>query len=410
MDLDLSQWIRPGDTVIWGQSCAEPRTLTEALFEQRHAIGPFRCFLGIPATDTVKPEYADVVSFLSYCGTGSNRTLHDAGVLDILTAHYSTFPALFRSREVPVDVALVQVSPPNDDGTYSMGLAHEYLGAALDAARVVIAEVNDQLPAIPGTRQLRGEEIDVLVPSSRPPVEVLPATLDDESLALGRAVAAVIPDGATLQLGIGSLAQSVLAALGAHHDLHVHSGMVSDGVVDLVDAGVVTGDVVGGILMGSCRLFERAATDPRFRLLPTEHTHSLDVMRAIPRFVSVNGAVEVDLLGQVNTERVGASYVGAIGGGLDFARGAAASPGGIPILALPSTSKGRSRIVPRLAVPASVPAVEAGVIITEYGAADLRGRSLAERAELLIGIAHPDHRDELKKALGFDGLNHREIV
>ncbi|HSV37697.1 MAG TPA: acetyl-CoA hydrolase/transferase C-terminal domain-containing protein [Nocardioidaceae bacterium] len=396
--VELSTWIRPGDTVIWGQSCAEPLTLTSALFAQRHEIGPFRCFLGIPASDTVQPEYADAVSFLSYCGTGSNRKLYDAGVLDIVTSHYSTFATLF--QQLPIDVALVQVSPANPDGTYSMGLAHEYLGSAIDVARVVIAEVNDQLPTIAGTRQLRPDEIDVLVPVSYRPLELFEASLSDVSAALGRQVAAVIPDGATLQLGIGSLSQSVTASLYRHRDLHIHSGMISNGVLDLVDAGVVKGEVVGGVLMGTMRLFERVAGDASFQLRPTSYTHSLEVMGGIDRFVSINGAVEVDLLGQINTERVGSSYVGAIGGGLDFARGAAASPGGIPIIGLPS-----SRIVPRLTVPASVPAVEAGVIVTEYGAADLRGRSLPERAELLIGIAHPDNRD----SLGFDRLNHRSF-
>jgi acyl-CoA hydrolase len=280
-----------------------------------------------------------------------------------------------------------------------LGLAHEYLGSAIDTARVVIAEVNHQLPAIPGTRQLRADEIDVLVHTSRQPTEVPSVPLDAVATELGRQVAAVVPNGATLQLGIGNLAQSVLAALRGHSDLHIHSGMVSDGVVDLLDAGVVTGEVVGGILMGTRRLFERAAADARIQLRPTSYTHHLGVLSSIDSFVSVNGAIEVDLAGQVNTERIGTSYAGAIGGGLDFARGAALSNGGIPVTALPS-----KRLVPRLTSPASIPAGDVGVIVTEYGAADLRGRTLAERAALLIEIAHPDHRDEL----GFDRVTHRK--
>lgn len=395
--------------MIWGQACAEPLTLTETLFAQRHAVGHFRCFLGIPVATTLRAEYGDVVSFLSYCGTGGNRALHRAGCLDLLTAHYSTFPGLFRGPQLRIDVALVQVPPANPDGSYSLGLAHEYLGAALDAARVVIAEVNDQLPVIPGTRQLRPAEITVVVPTSRPPAELAPAAPDAVVTAVAAQVASLIDDGATLQVGIGSLSAAVLAALGDRRDLGIHSGMISDGVADLIEAGVVTNArktrdrflTVGGLLMGTRRLFDLAAADPSIQLRPTAYTHDIDVLAGIDSFVSVNAALEVDLLGQVNSERLGASYVGAVGGAVDFARGAARSADGIPVTALPSTSHGRSRIVPRLTVPASVPAVDAGVVVTEYGVADLRGRTQAQRAELLIQIAHPDHRAALDESMSY---------
>jgi acyl-CoA hydrolase len=407
-DLDLARWVRPGDTVIWGQACAEPLTLTETLFAQRHEIGGFRAFLGIPASDTVRLEYADVVRFTSYCGTGVNARLHDAGVLDVLTADYSTFPELFGSRQVPIDVALVQVPPALEDGTYSLGLASEYLSAAVDAARVVIAEVNDQLPSIRGTRRLHPHDLSAIVHTSRPPTEFVAPHGDAVTEAVATQVASLIEDGATLQIGIGSLPQSVLAQLTNHQDLGIHSGMLSDGVVDLVEAGVVTntckgwdaGITVGGLLMGTRRLFEWAAGDPTVQLRSTTYTHDLNILGSVERFVAINSAVEIDLLGQINTERLGSTYVGAVGGAVDFARGAARSPGGVAITALPSTGRGQSRIVQRLSGPASVPAEHAGVIVTEHGVTDLRGLAPAERARSLIRIAHPDHRADLERSLG----------
>lgn len=406
-DLDLARWVRPGDTVIWGQACAEPLTLTEALFAQRHAIGRFRAFLGLPASDTVRPEYADAVDFVSYCGAGVNRELHRAGSLEILDDHYSTFPELFHSRRVPIDVALVQVPPPFEDGCYSLGLAHEYLGASVDAARIVVAEVNDQLPRIAGTRRLDPGEITALVPTSRPPATLATPAADEITARIGEHAAALIEDGSTLQVGIGSLPDGVLAALSGHADLGIHSGMIGDGFADLIESGVVTnqckfwdvGISVGGVLMGSRRLFELAAADPAIQLRPTSYTHDAQVLATLDRFVSVNSALEVDLAGRINTERLGTSYVGALGGAVDFARGAARSDGGMAVTALPSTAGQRSRIVPRLSGPASIPAELAGVVVTEHGSADLRGRTPAERAQLLISIAHPDHRGALEHAL-----------
>lgn len=407
-DLDLTRWVRPGDTVIWGQACAEPLTLTEALFRQRQGIGGFRAFLGLPARETaVRVEHADVVDFASYCGAGVNRELHREGALEILDAHYSTFPELFRTRRFPIDVALVQVPPPFSDGSYSLGLAHEYLGAAVDAARVVVAEVNDQLPRIAGTRRLRPDEIDAVVPTSRPPATLTAAPPDDVTRAIGTHAAGAIADGSTLQVGIGSLPDAVLGALRDHSDLGIHSGMIGDGFADLLEASVVTNDCkfwdvgisVGGVLMGSPRLFELAAQDPAIQLRPTSYTHDAAILARLEQFTSVNSALEVDLGGAINTERIGSAYVGARGGAVDFAKGAMRSPGGVAVTVLPSTAGARSRIVPRLDTAASVPAELAGIVVTEHGAADLRGRTPEHRAQLLIDIAHPDHRDALERAL-----------
>jgi acyl-CoA hydrolase len=416
-ELDLARWVRPGDTVIWGQACAEPLTLTEALFAQRHDIGRFRAFLGLPASDTVRPEYADCVDFLSYSGAGINRVLHRAGALEIISEHYSRFPELFLSRKVQVDVALIQVPPAFDDGSYSLGLAHEYLGAAVDAARTVVAEVNDQLPQVRGTRRLQPQEITAILKSSRSPATMKTQPPDEVTSAIAAHAAALIEDGSTLQVGIGSLPDGVLAALQDHADLGIHSGMIGDGFADLIEAGAVNnlckfwdvGFSVGGVLMGSERLFRLAADDDSIQLRPTTYTHDPDILASLDRFVSVNSALEVELSGRINTERLGSSYVGALGGAVDFARGAARSPGGVAVTALPSAARHHSRIVPRLAGPASIPADLAGVVVTEYGSADLRGRSPAERAQLLIAIAHPDHRPSLEESLSLPGALQEEF-
>jgi acetyl-CoA hydrolase len=402
-DLDLARWVRPGDTVVWGQACGEPLTLTRALLDQRAAIGPFRCFLGIPATDTAGPQYAGDVSFVSYCGTGANAALHRVGGLEILPVHYSALPGLFRDGTAAADVALVQVAPAQAGG-YPIGLSEDYLSAAIDAARVVIAEVNDQVPAVAGARRLRAAEIDVMVATSRPPAPFAARPPGPALRRVAAGVAELIDDGATVQAGIGGLADALWAALAGHRDLGVHSGMISGGIVDLVTRGVVTnrrktidpGVSVAGLLLGDGALFELARDNPQLQLRPADYTHRLSVLAAIDNFVAVNAALEVDLLGQVNTERIGPDYIGAVGGCLDFSRGAAQSRGGLPVFALPSVSRGESRIVARVR-SATVPAADAGIVVTEHGRADLRGTTVPRRAELMIGIAHPDHRAALER-------------
>lgn len=406
-ELDLAAYVRPGDLVLWGQSSAEPVPLTTRLMAQRHEIGPFRCFLGISEAGTCRPEHGDVVTFLSYCASAGNRELVRHGRLRILPVHYSDLPRLIATGRLPVDVLMLTVPPPDPDGHYRLGVAEEYLGAAVDRARVVIAEVNDEVPRVAGVRRLRPDEIDVVVPVSRPLVEVPTRPSSDVEMAIARRVAELIPDGATLQLGIGSLPTAVLRALSGHRDLGVHSGMLPDPVADLMEAGVITnarktldrGVTVGGALMGTRRLFSFVDGNPRVRLRDTGYTHNPEVLAALPRFVAVNAALEVDLTGQINAECVQRSYVGAVGGAVDFIRGAHRSPGGLPITVLPATAGPRSRIVATLTGPVTTHRADAGLVVTEYGVADLRGLSIEERQHRMLELAHPDHRAELEAAV-----------
>jgi acyl-CoA hydrolase len=374
--VDLASLIRPGDGIVPGQACAEPRTLLEAMVGQRASFSGARVFLGSSYSGIVQPAHADHLQLASYCGTGTNRALAEAGVLDILPAPYSQLGSLIRQRRIPADVVLLQVSPPNARGEYSLGLGVEYLAPALQAARVVVGEVNDRVPWTHTAPLLRRGDFALLVEVSRPPV-ALPYRAGEVEAAIAGHAAQFIPDGAVLECGIGNLPNAVLSAVRGRKRLSFHSGVIPDGAVDLQ-----LGRAHGGALIGTQRLFDWARDNPVLRLHSSDYTHGAAVLAKLERFVAINSAVEVDLTGQVNGEVARGSYVGAVGGALDFIRAANQSPGGVALVVIPA-----SRIVERLSGPASTPRSEAGVIVTEKGAADLRGCTLRERERRLSAIS-----------------------
>ena len=401
--LDFGAIVRPGDGVMWGQADAEPLPLTQALMAQRHAIGKFGVFLGVTYSDTPKPEYADCIHFSGYAGSGSNRALAQAGKLDILPCHYSHLRELISSRRLKVDVLLLQLAPANERGEYSLSIAHEYLIPALDVARVVVAEVNQRAPWTYGERPIAEADLDYIVRTDRKPLEVVHPQPGAAELAIARNVAALIGDGATLQFGLGALPEAILGQLGDRRDLGVHSGAIGDQVAALMQAGAINnarksidrGTTIAGIMFGSRRLHDFAHRNAQIQFRNSSYTHGPDVLAQIERFTALNSAVEVDLSGQINAEVAAGVYVGAVGGAVDFLRAAHCSRGGLPIVALPATAGRHSRIVARLGGPVSTPRSDAGIIVTEYGVADLRGAGLAERARRMLAIAHPDHRERL---------------
>ena len=375
--VDLASVIRPGDGLLWGQACAEPCTLVEALLEQRSALAGCSVFLGSSFSKLVTPAHADHLRLSGYCGTGSNRALADAGVLEILPVPYSQLGALIASKRIRCDVAMVQVSPPNARGEYSLGLGVEYLAEALRVSRAVIAEVNDQVPWTHTEPLLHEKDFALKVEVSRPPVQLespAPGAIGDE---IARQAMPFIPEGATIETGIGALPNAVLSALAGRRDLRIHTGAICDGVVDLNPRLCV-----GGALMGTQRLFDWARENPSLRLRSSDYTHGAATLGKIERFVAINSAVQVDLTGQVNGEVARGSYVGAVGGALDFVRAASFSPDGLSLLVLPA-----ARVVRTLSGPVSTPRSEAGIIVTERGAADLRGCTLNERRKRMRGIA-----------------------
>lgn len=406
MDIDLSEFIRPDDGVLWGQACAEPLTLTEAFVAQRERYSGAGAFLGVNYSGTVRSEHADHLRLTAYCGAGHNRKLADSGALDICPYPYSQLAGLIHSGRIRADVLLVQVSPPNARGEYSLGLSVEYLGPALATARCVIAEVNDQIPWTYTTPLLGARRFAAMVHTSRPPVPLPYGAPGETELAIGRMAAKYIADRAVLEFGLGSLPDAILAALGDRRDLGIHSGLLCDGIAKLMQSGAITnahksidpGVSVGGVLMGSHLLFDFARENPAIGLRGTDYTHSPRVLGSIDNFTAVNSAVEVDLTGQVNAEVAGGSYVGAVGGALDFIRAANASKDGVSLVCLPSSIGTKlSRIVAKLSGPVATPRSEAGVFVTEYGTADLRGVPLHARVPKMIAIAHPAFREGLAR-------------
>lgn len=379
--VDLASVIRPGDAIIWGQACAEPQTLVEALVAQRKAFSHCEIFMGSSYSGIVTPEHADHLRLSSYCGIGSNRALADAGVLEILPAPYSQLGTLIRERKLGCDVLMLQVSPPNARGEYSLGLAADYLVPALDVCGAIVAEVNEQVPWTHTERLLTRNDFDLLVESSRPPATPGARPPGELELAIARNAVPFVLDGAVLEFGIGTLPDALCSALGRHEGLRVHSGTVGDGVVALAERRIVS-RIDAAMLIGSRKLFDFARDNERLRLRSSEYTHGAETLAKQPGFVAVNSAVEVDFTSQVNGEGADGSYLGAVGGALDFIRAANQSPGGVSLTMIPS-----SRIVEKLSGPVSVPRSEAGVIVTERGAADLRGCSLRERERRLRAIS-----------------------
>jgi acyl-CoA hydrolase len=405
--LDLSQYLKPGDRIVFGQACGEPTTLVEALIAQGRDIGGLSAFIATSFSGLFTPETAASFRLSSMGAIGALRSMTKAGALDVIPVHVSQVGPLITQGVIPCDVAMVQVSSADPNGDHSCGLISDYVRAAVAKARVVIAEVNDQVPYTHG-EMIPGSAIDVAVKVSRAPVEVAPAKIGETDEAIARHCAAYIGDGSVIQTGVGAVPDAILRMLHDRKDLGVHSGMLGDGLVDLVQAGVITnarkeidkGVSINGALIGTKRLYDFAHYNPGIRMTPTSYTHDAAVLGQLSKLVTINSALEVDLTGQVNAEQSGAAYMGGTGGQVDFVRAGARSPGGAALMVLASTAKGGtiSKIVPSLSGPVTTARTEVDVIVTEYGAAELKGQTLAERTRRLIAVAHPDFQEELERA------------
>lgn len=405
--LDLTRYLRPGDHIVFGQACGEPTALVEALIAQGAGIGGLKAFIATSFSGLFTPESAGAFRLSSMGAIGALRVMTRAHLLDVIPVHVSQVAPLITAGVMPCDVAMIQVSPADGQGNHSCGLISDYVRAAVDKARVVIAEVNDQVPYVPG-ELIPASAIDVAVRVSRAPVEVAPAKIGPIDEAIARLCAQFIGDGCVIQTGVGAVPDAILRLLHDRRDLGVHSGMLGDGLVDLAEAGVLTnarkeidtGVSVNGALIGSRRLYDWAHRNPAIRMTPTSYTHDAGVLGQLSRLVTINSALEVDLGGQANAEQSGAAYMGGTGGQVDFVRAGARSLGGASLMVLASTAKGGtvSKIVPALSGPVTSARSEVDVVVTEFGAAQLKGQTLATRARRLVSVAHPDFREGLERA------------
>ena len=402
--------IRSGDRVFVHGVAAAPQSLIHAMVGRAselsgveivhlHTEGP------APYADPEFKESFRVNAF--FVGSNVRPAIND-GRADYIPVFLSEIPALFRRGVLPLDVALINVSRPDKHGFCSLGVSVDIARAAVDCAKTVIAQVNRHMPRTIGDALVHVDDIDFMVEVDEPLHEVHPPTLTDTDRAIGGYIAEMIDDGATLQMGIGSIPNAVLASLGNHKDLGIHTEMFSDGVIPLVESGVVNGrkktkhpgKIVSGFVMGTKRLYDFIDDNPQVLMLDIAYVNDTSVIRRNPKVTAINSAIEVDLTGQICADSIGTRQYSGVGGQMDFIRGASLSEDGKPIIALPSsTNKGESKIVSQLKSGAGVVTTRANVhyVVTEYGVANLYGKNLRQRAHELIRISHPDHRESLSK-------------
>jgi 4-hydroxybutyrate CoA-transferase len=400
--------VKSGARVFVHSVAAAPRRLIEALTAR---AGELRVVEIVSLHTEGEAPYAAPEMSKSFrvnalfVGPNVRRAVEE-GRADYVPVFLSEVPSLFRSGILPLDVALIHVSPPDRHGFCSLGVSVDVTKAAVQTARIVVAQVNPRMPRSHGDGLIHVEAIDYLVEVDEPIHEVPPYELSEEERAVGRHCAELVEDGACLQIGIGAIPEATLAALGDHHRLGIHTEMISDGVVDLVEKGVITGEnkrehpgkVVAGFALGSKRLYDFLDDNPLVSMLDMAYVNDTAVIRRNPKVVAINSAIEVDITGQVCADSIGDRQYSGVGGQMDFIRGAALSDGGKPIIALPSvTASGESRIVSMLKPAAGVVTTRAHVhfVVTEHGIADLFGKNLRQRAAALIAVAHPAHRDAL---------------
>lgn len=403
--LDLAEFIRQGDRVVVGQVSAEPQSLVGALPEAFAAVGPFETFLGTVVSssfDAMPPEMA----FACYGAMGKASRIARRGRLDVWPLHYSALEAGFAAGEIRADVVLIQLARgPNG---FCATLANDYVLASAHHARCVIAEVNARAPWCVGAEIGSGIRIDVIVETDGEPVSAPAVVPGKTEQAIARHVATLVPDGATIQIGIGAIPDAVLDGLVHHRELGIHSGVFGDRMAQMLARGIFTnarksidpGQAIANVVVGSRPAFDMLDRNEAIRLSPAAHTHAGSVLARQERMVAINAVIEVDLSGQVNAELVDGAPVGGAGGLCDFTRGAAASKGGRAIITLRATDRtgAISRIVPRVQA-VTLARTDVDTVVTEYGVAELAHRSAADRARALIAIAAPRHREMLERSL-----------
>jgi 4-hydroxybutyrate CoA-transferase len=403
--------INSGDRVFTSGNAATPRPLLRALLERKNELEAVELIhLLLMGNEFSAPGLEGHFRHNAlFVGPGDRQAVN-AGQADYTPIFLSEIPTLFSSGVLPLDVAILQVSPPDEHGFMSLGIEVLASKAAAEAARTVIVQVNRQMPRVLGDSFLHISRVHAVVESDEPLPELESGGFGEVEQQIGQYIAALIPDGATLQMGIGTIPDAVLASLTGKRDLGVHTEMISDGVMQAMEAGVFTGarktlhpgKALATLILGSRALYRFVDNNPAFELHPSTYTNDPFVIAQNDKLIAINSALEVDLTGQVCADSIGTTIYSGFGGQLDFIRGAARSRGGKPIIALPATARNgeMSRIVPLLKPGAGVVTTRGDVhyVVTEFGVAQLYGKTLRQRAHDLIGIAHPQFREPLERA------------
>ncbi len=400
--------ISSGDIVFIHTAAAAPQTLIRALTNRSNELKNVQIYHLHTEGDAPYAQEGMQDAFEAnalFIGPNVRKAVNE-GRVNFVPIFLSEIPLLFRRKALQLDVALIQVSPPDRHGFCSLGISVDATRAAIDTAHLIIAEVNPNMPRTHGDGLIHLNQIHELVEVDYPlPQHLLPEP-DEVDMQIGRNIASLIEDGSTLQMGIGTIPNAALYCLKDHRRLGIHTEMFSDGVIDLVESGVITGKnkkihrgkLVSGFLMGSQRLYNFVNDNPQVAMLDIAYVNDVSVIRKNPMAVSINSAIEVDLTGQVCADSIGTRFYSGVGGQMDFIRGASLSEGGKPIIALPSiTNKGESKIVPVLKTGAGVVTTRAHVhfVATEFGVADLWGKNIRQRVKALINISHTSKREEL---------------
>ncbi|HYM93878.1 MAG TPA: acetyl-CoA hydrolase/transferase C-terminal domain-containing protein [Chitinophagaceae bacterium] len=404
--------IQSGDRVYVHGSAQTPLCLLNELARQAHRLKNVELtFISVYGDIEVdKPQYTGSFHINSLFVSASIRSAVNEGRADYVPVFLSEIPELFKQKILPIDVALVQVSPPDKHGYCSLGVSVDIARSAVNTAKHVIAQINPNVPRTHGDGLIHIRDFHSMVYCDDPLCEVRYGDKVTEiELTIGKNVASLIEDRSTLQMGIGSIPDAVLRALINHKDLGVHTEMCSDGIIDLMEKGIINNKYksvhphksVSAFALGTKRLYDYVDDNPAFQFLDIDYVNDPHIIRRNNKVIAINSAIEIDITGQVCADSIGTYQFSGVGGQMDFMRGAALSEGGKPIIALPSrTAKGVSRIVPFLKTGAGVVTTRAHVhyVITEYGIAYLFGKNLRQRAKALISIAHPDDREGLEKA------------
>lgn len=403
--------LHSGDRLILGHAVGEPTTFTRRMSEMAKDLGlkdiEVNHLVYLGGAEYLDPSLGECFRNNSEFVGGPIRQAIKEKRADFTPCFFHEFPRMIRDGYITPDVFACQCTPPDQFGYVNLGVSCDYALASIEKAKTVIMEVNDQMPVTYGSTFVHVSDVDAFFESNHPLCEIQPPKIGEVEKKIGKYVADLIPDGACIQLGIGALPDAILSFLGDKKDLGVHTEMISDGTIPLIESGVINGKkkqmfqgkIVSTFFMGTKKFYDFINHNPAIQMMPVDYTNDPDIIAKNDNVIAVNSCIQVDLMGQVCSEAIGERQISGIGGQLDFIRGANRSKGGKAILAMASTTKGISKIVPFLdhGAPVTTDRCDVDYIVTEYGVASLRGQTLRERARRLINIAHPDFRPDLIK-------------